>query len=104
MAFPREYLDFATWYLRSKKHITKEDNSDFALTVSGVDFVEENYARIPLLKKMLRAGSDPQYRNQSAEEASVALARPKRKPALILPMSSEASDVRSSADDVASTA
>ena len=53
MAFPREYLDFTTWYLRSKKYISKEDNSDFALTVSGVDFIEENYAKIPLLGKML---------------------------------------------------
>ena len=56
MGFPREYLDFTTWYLRSKKYITREDNSDFALTVLGVDFVEANYSRLPVLRKLLCAG------------------------------------------------
>jgi len=59
MGFPREYLDFTTWYLRSKKLITKEDNSDFSLTVGGVDFVEENYDKLPLLRKLLNAGAPP---------------------------------------------
>ncbi len=70
MGFPREYLDFTTWYLRSKKYITKEDNSDFALTASGVDFIEENFAKIPLLRKLLSAGIAPKFRNQSAMETS----------------------------------
>jgi curved DNA-binding protein len=56
MGFPREYLDFTTWYLRSKKYITREDNSDFALTVLGVDYVESNYAKLPVLRKLLNAG------------------------------------------------
>jgi len=56
MGFPREYLDFTTWYLRSKKYITREDNSDFALTVSGVDFVEANYEKLPILHKLLNEG------------------------------------------------
>jgi curved DNA-binding protein CbpA len=102
MAFPREYLDFTTWYLRSKKYITKEDNSDFALTVSGVDFIEENYARIPLLNKMLRTGTHPQSRNQSVKDASVA--PPGARMPLILPMRSEASDVQLSLHEVASVA
>jgi len=70
IGFPREYLDFTTWYLRSKKYITKEDNSDFALTASGVDFVEENYAGIPLLRKLLNAGATPQFRTQSTKDSS----------------------------------
>ena len=53
MRFPREYLDFATWYLKSKKYISKEDNSDFALTALGVDYVESNASKIPVLHKML---------------------------------------------------
>jgi curved DNA-binding protein len=56
MGFPREYLDFTTWYLRNKKFITREDNSDFALTVLGVDYVESNYAKLPILRKLLNAG------------------------------------------------
>jgi len=55
MGFPREYLDFATWYLKSKKYITKEDNSDFELTALGVDYVEQNAAKIPVLHKMLNS-------------------------------------------------
>ncbi len=63
MGFPREYLDFTTWYLKSKKYITREDNSDFALTAAGVDFVEENYSKIPLLRKMLNSGTSPLFRD-----------------------------------------
>lgn len=59
MGFPREYLDFTTWYLRTKKYITREDNSDFALTALGVDYVESNYSKIPVLRKLLNAGSEP---------------------------------------------
>jgi len=55
MGFPREYLDFATWYLKSKKYITKEDNSDFELTALGVDYVEANASKIPVLHKMLNS-------------------------------------------------
>jgi len=56
MGFPREYLDFTTWYLRNKKYITREDNSDFSLTVAGVDFVESNYDSLPILRKLLNEG------------------------------------------------
>jgi curved DNA-binding protein len=57
MGFPREYLDFTTWYLRTKKYITREDNSDFALTALGVDYVEANCSKIPILAKLLTAGT-----------------------------------------------
>jgi len=56
MAFPREYLDFTTWYLKSKKYITIEDNSDFALTALGVDYVESNAQSNPILGKLLKSG------------------------------------------------
>jgi len=57
MGWPREYLDFTTWYLRSTHYITREDNSDFALTALGVDFVESNYTKMPLLNKLLNSGA-----------------------------------------------
>lgn len=63
MGFPREYLDFTTWYLRSKKYITREDNSDFALTVQGVDYVESNYSKLPILRKLLNAGARETHRS-----------------------------------------
>lgn len=53
MGFPREYLDFTTWYLKGKKLITREDNSDFALTALGVDYIEANYSTTPMLRKLL---------------------------------------------------
>ena len=57
MGWPREYLDFTTWYLRSRQYVVREDNADFSLTATGVDYVEENYTEIPLLHKLLNSGS-----------------------------------------------
>jgi curved DNA-binding protein CbpA len=56
MGFPRDYLDFTTWYLAKKKYITKADNSDFTLTVEGVDFIETQRATVPLLDRLLTNG------------------------------------------------
>ena len=57
MGFPRDYLQFTTWYLWNKKYITQADNSDFTLTALGVDFVEANRAHVPILNKLLTDGS-----------------------------------------------
>ncbi len=57
MGFPRDYLDFTTWYLKSKQYITKADNSDFVLTALGVDFVESNSSKIPILNRLLNRGA-----------------------------------------------
>lgn len=57
MGFPRDYLDFTTWYLLKKGYITRADNSDFTLTAEGVDFVETQRVNMPVLNKMLTAGS-----------------------------------------------
>lgn len=55
MGFPRDYLDFTTWYLERKGYISKADNSDFTLTANGVDFVETQRNQIPVLNKLLTA-------------------------------------------------
>jgi len=57
MGFPRDYLDFTTWYLAKKRYITRADNSDFTLTVEGVDFIETQRVTIPLLDNLLTNGS-----------------------------------------------
>lgn len=57
MGFPRDYLEFTTWYLVKKGYITRADNSDFTLTVAGVDFVETQRANIPVLNRMLTSGN-----------------------------------------------
>jgi curved DNA-binding protein len=57
MGFPRDYLDFTTWYLTKKGYITRADNSDFTLTAEGVDFVETQRVNLPVLNKMLTSGT-----------------------------------------------
>lgn len=56
MGFPRDYLDFTTWYLVKKGFITRADNSDFTLTADGVDFVETQRVNLPVLNKLLTDG------------------------------------------------
>jgi hypothetical protein len=58
MALPREHLEFTVWYLRSKGFVQiQEDNSDYAVTAAGVDYVEANSSRNPILRELLTAGS-----------------------------------------------
>ena len=67
MGFPRDYLDFTTWYLTKKRYITRADNADFTLTVEGVDFIETQRATVPVLDKLLTSGSqsdDYEVRNR----------------------------------------
>jgi len=59
MGFPRDYLEFTTWYLQSKGYIVRADNADFTLTVEGVDFVESQRGNIPVLDKLLTTGAGP---------------------------------------------
>lgn len=56
MGFPRDYLDFTTWYLQKKGYVTRADNSDFTLTAEGVDFVETQRVNLPILNKLLTPG------------------------------------------------
>jgi curved DNA-binding protein CbpA len=56
MGFPRDYLDFTTWYLLRKGYVVRADNSDFTLTAQGVDFVETQRVNIPILNKLLTNG------------------------------------------------
>jgi len=59
MGFPRDYLDFTTWYLTKKRYITRADNAEFTLTVDGVDFIETQRTAVPLLDRLLTNGSQP---------------------------------------------
>ena len=72
MGFPRDYLDFTTWYPTKKGYIGKADNSDFTLTADGVDFVETQRENIPVLNKMLTNGSNA--KNASYKEDHEVLA------------------------------
>jgi curved DNA-binding protein len=56
LGFPREYLDFTTWYLVQKHYMLQADNSDFTITVAGVDYVEAQRAIMPNLSRLLSSG------------------------------------------------
>jgi curved DNA-binding protein len=71
MGFPRDYLDFTTWYLLKKGYITRADNSDFTLTAEGVDFVETQRAHIPLLNRMLTSGAESEIVGEEKPAAPV---------------------------------
>ncbi len=57
MGFPRDYLDFTTWYLVKRGYVTRADNSDFTLTADGVDFIETQRTTLPVLNKLLTDGA-----------------------------------------------
>jgi len=58
MAFPREYLNFTLWYLRSKGFVARmDDNSDYALTSAGVDFVESSSNSNRVIRDLLANGA-----------------------------------------------
>ena len=67
MGFPRDYLDFTTWYLTKKKYITRADNSDFTLTVDGVDFIEAQRPTVPLLDRLLTRGSQSDEKETTSQ-------------------------------------
>jgi curved DNA-binding protein CbpA len=93
MALPREHLEFTLWYLRSKSLVQiLEENSDYAVTAAGVDYVEANSARNPILRELLTAGTFASRPAQSAPESgpkrhvrSMAEARRTRRGSVIVP-------------------
>jgi len=58
MAFPRERLSFATWYLRSKKYILQDDRSSFIITMDGVDYLETQIRDNESLYEIFRASEN----------------------------------------------
>jgi curved DNA-binding protein CbpA len=58
MAFPREHLNFAMWYLKAKGYVRQEDNSDCGITAEGIDFIESHSSTDELVKRMIHAGPD----------------------------------------------
>jgi curved DNA-binding protein len=81
MGFPRDYLDFTTWYLLKKGYITRADNSDFTLTAAGVDFVETQRTNIPILNKLLTDGTQA----ASAHSPAVNVTSPSGRRMVVLP-------------------
>jgi curved DNA-binding protein CbpA len=55
MAFPRERLLFALWYLRSKRYVVQDDRSSFIISAEGVDYLESQLPSNEILYKIFRA-------------------------------------------------
>jgi curved DNA-binding protein CbpA len=55
MAFPRERLLFALWYLRAKRYVLQDDRSSFIISADGVDFLESELPTNQILHKIFRA-------------------------------------------------
>jgi hypothetical protein len=55
MAFPREHLMFALWYLKEKEMVMQNEHSDFVITGNGVDYVEQNLPNNKVLYQLLKA-------------------------------------------------
>jgi curved DNA-binding protein CbpA len=75
MGCPRDYLQFTTWYLSSKKYITQNDSADFTLTALGVDFVESNRANVPVLFRLLTTGAGSAGTDEEAGSKTLEAAR-----------------------------
>jgi len=55
MAFPRERLLFALWYLRAKRYVLQDDRSSFIISAEGVDYLESELPDNEILHKIFRA-------------------------------------------------
>jgi len=55
MAFPRERLLFAIWYLRAKRFVLQDDRSSFIISAEGVDYLE---GQLPTNKILYRIFQD----------------------------------------------
>jgi curved DNA-binding protein CbpA len=55
MAFPRERLLFALWYLRAKRFVLQDDRSSFIISAEGVDYLESQLPTNQILHKIFEA-------------------------------------------------
>ena len=55
MAFPRERLLFALWYLRAKRYVLQDDRSSFIISAEGVDYLESQLPTNQILHRIFQA-------------------------------------------------
>lgn len=55
MAFPRERLLFALWYLRAKRFVVQDNRSSFIISAEGVDYLESQLPTNQILYKIFRS-------------------------------------------------
>ncbi len=55
MAFPREHLEFAIWFLREKEYIRSGDHSDYVISATGIEYLESEIPSNGILSRLLHA-------------------------------------------------
>ena len=68
MSLPREHLIFTMWYLQSKGLLQQGEQSDFAISAEGVDYIEKNLPSNQILYKLLKAAETGTTRSADIRE------------------------------------
>jgi curved DNA-binding protein CbpA len=55
MAFPRERLLFALWFLRAKRYVVQDDRSSFIISADGVEYLESQLPTNQMVYKIYQA-------------------------------------------------
>ena len=58
MTCPREHLVFTIWYLKDKGYLRQTEDSSFAITSAGVDYVEAGLPKNRILYKLIKEAED----------------------------------------------
>ena len=56
MTSAREHLVFTVWYLKDKGFVRQTEDSSYAITSAGVDYVEQGLPKNRLLYRLLKEG------------------------------------------------
>jgi len=74
MSFPREHLLFTMWYLKERNLLRQEENSDYAITGQGIDYVEEHLPNNKMIYRLLKAAESGSTRTATAPESEAGAA------------------------------
>ncbi len=69
MAFPREHLEFAIWFLREKQYIRAGNTSDYLISATGVEYLESEVPSNAVLSNLLNAPLTQPARGSATEKA-----------------------------------
>jgi hypothetical protein len=67
MAFPREHLEFAIWFLREKQYVRPGNTSDYLISATGVEYLESEIPSNGVLSKLLNAARPPAAKEPAPE-------------------------------------
>jgi hypothetical protein len=66
MAIPREHLAFTVWFLKEKRYLRVEHNSESEITAEGVEYVESSLPVKSVLRKLLGAPHEQAFNGSPA--------------------------------------